>query len=306
MSDNYPQVSIGLPVFNGENFLAESLDSLLTQTHTDFEIIISDNGSTDRTQDICQAYAAKDSRVRYFRHEQNVGAAKNFNFTFEMATGEYFKWASHDDVCQPQFLERCVEVLDADNSIVLCYPKTVIIDAHGNPMLNYVVQMDTAGEKTHQRLRNMIGTEHWSYQVFGLFRASSLMATSLIGNYADSDMVLLVETCLIGRVYEIPEYLFLRREHPETSTNKYKTQEERMAWFDPTQVDKKHFPMWLKFRNYFLAIKGAPISRIEQGLCYAHLARWVMDKMFLRLARKLHFRLDRSHIAVPVEGAEWR
>lgn len=306
MSYIKPRVSIGIPVFNGENFLAEALDSILGQTFQDFEIIISDNGSTDTTEKISRSYAAKDERVRYYRHEDNLGAAKNFNFTFEKSSGEYFKWAAHDDICAPDFLNKCVKILDDDPSIVLCHPKTKIIDENGQPMLNYVAEIDTTSESPYQRLKNIILTEHWSYQVFGVFRSDTLNRTSLIGGYTDSDMVLLVESCLLGRIYEIPQHLFFRREHPNTSTNLYKSHQERMEWFDPKNICKKQSPMWLKFSNYFLAIKRTPISHLEKVLCYWQLLHWIIEKTFLRLARKLNFYQDRSHLAVPVKGVEWQ
>ena len=112
MLNNKPRVSIGMPVFNGENYLAEALDSLLTQTFSDFELIISDNASTDKTEEICRAYAVRDQRIRYFRNQENLGASRNYNRVFELSSGEYFKWAAHDDLCAPEFLGRCVDVLD--------------------------------------------------------------------------------------------------------------------------------------------------------------------------------------------------
>src|SRR5688572_10868700 len=103
MPEKNPRVSIGLPVYNGENYLAEAIDSILAQTFEDFELIISDNASTDRTQEICEAYAAKDGRIRYYRSEVNKGSAWNFNRVFELARGEYFKWAAHDDYIAPEY-----------------------------------------------------------------------------------------------------------------------------------------------------------------------------------------------------------
>src|SRR5436190_12174806 len=94
-----PIVSIGLPVFNGERYLRQALDSLLGQDFQDFELIISDNASTDRTAEICRAYVAKDRRIRYYRNESNIGSAPNYRRVFELARGEFFKWCSHDDVC---------------------------------------------------------------------------------------------------------------------------------------------------------------------------------------------------------------
>jgi glycosyltransferase involved in cell wall biosynthesis len=118
-----PRVSIGLPVYNGENYLAETLDSILAQTFTDFEVIISDNASTDRTETICRQYAAQDRRIRYLRNTSNLGAAKNYNRVFELSQGEYFKWNGHDDPLAPVFLERCVAVLDRHPGVVLCFAR---------------------------------------------------------------------------------------------------------------------------------------------------------------------------------------
>src|SRR3989337_590294 len=129
MVANMPTVSIGLPVFNGEKYLRQALDSILAQTYQDFELIISDNASTDKTQQICREYVKKDSRIRYYRNKRNLGATRNHNRVFELSCGEYFKWASHDDLLAPEFLSRCVSVLDQDHSIVLCHSKTGRINA---------------------------------------------------------------------------------------------------------------------------------------------------------------------------------
>jgi len=126
-----PRVSIGVPVYNGESYLACALDSMLGQTYGDFELIISDNASTDRTPEICRQYAARDPRVRYLREEQNRGLAWNFNRVVEVSRGDYFKWAAYDDVCAPSFLARTVEVLDNDPHVILATSVAALIDAQG-------------------------------------------------------------------------------------------------------------------------------------------------------------------------------
>ena len=131
MAISQPRVSIGLPIYNAEQFLEETLRSLLSQTVPDFELIITDNASTDNTQNICQAYAARDDRIRYYRNEQNIGCDPNFNRVFSLSRGKYFKWAAFDDVCAPNFLEVCLEVLDNEPQVILCYPKTKLIDLEG-------------------------------------------------------------------------------------------------------------------------------------------------------------------------------
>src|SRR5262245_56159334 len=118
-----PRVSVGLPVFNGKNYVRQSIESILAQTYEDFEFIISDNASTDSTADICREYAARDRRVRYVRQHVNCGLSRNANFVFEQSASEYFKWVSHDDIHAPIFLQRCVEALDQNRSAVAACPR---------------------------------------------------------------------------------------------------------------------------------------------------------------------------------------
>lgn len=119
--NHIPRVSIGMPVYNGEKFIRDALDSLLAQTYTDFELIISDNASTDVTEKICREYATKDSRVHYIRQGENIGATENFKFVLQMARGEYFMWAAHDDRWHPDFIYLGVRVLDDDPSCGLVF-----------------------------------------------------------------------------------------------------------------------------------------------------------------------------------------
>lgn len=113
-----PKVSIGMPVFNGEQFIRGALDSLLKQSFSDFELIISDNASTDGTERICREYAARDKRIRYVRQPTNLGAAANFKFVLDEARGEYFMWAADDDIRSADFLEEAVRLLDSRQDCV--------------------------------------------------------------------------------------------------------------------------------------------------------------------------------------------
>src|SRR5207248_940805 len=121
MNGRIPQISVGMPLYNADRFLQETLDSILAQTFVNFELVISDNASNDRTEEICRAYAARDSRIRYYRKEINRGAAWNHNRVFELSRAKYFKWACYDDLLAPTFLEKCVAVLDCDPGVVLCF-----------------------------------------------------------------------------------------------------------------------------------------------------------------------------------------
>jgi glycosyltransferase involved in cell wall biosynthesis len=126
-----PGLSVGLAVYNGENYLAESLDALLGQSYEDFELIISDNASTDSTDDICLRYAKQDSRIRYIRQPRNIGLAPNHNFVFGQARGELFKWASHDDLYARDLLQHCVAALDENPHSALAHSWTAMVDDSG-------------------------------------------------------------------------------------------------------------------------------------------------------------------------------
>ena len=134
MTERRPRVSIGLPVYNGEAFIADAISSFRAQSFDDFELIVSDNAWTDATEDIVREFASADPRIRYLRSETNVGANRNFNRTYYFATGEYFKWAAHDDVVEPTFIERCVSVLNDDPTVVLVHSRTSYIGGNGEAL----------------------------------------------------------------------------------------------------------------------------------------------------------------------------
>ncbi len=233
-----PRVSIGMPVYNGENYLAEALDSLLAQTFTDFELIISDNCSADGTESICRDYAARDDRIRYDRQTENIGAITNFNRVFEVSRGEYFKWAAHDDVCQPRFLQTCVEILDAQPEVAWCHTRSDMIDADGR---SWVDQLPPDAEELERQpdgslwwkglprehfdsarpdLRYagvLLGT-NWCVDSYGLIRSAALRKTRLLRPVYGAEKVLMGELSLIGKYQESPELLFAQRVHAEASS----------------------------------------------------------------------------------------
>ena len=215
-----PRVSIGLPVFNGERYLKETLDSLLRQTYKDFEIIISDNASTDYTETICRNYAASDRRIRYYRNERNLGMAANFRRVFEVRAGEYFKWAGADDLCVPEYLGRCVEVLDADLGVVLVCARTLYIDENGEMVGKAEPAWNLQSESAYERLRYVIyfGSDANLDAWLGLTRAEALSKTNLMPNYPCGDKRPLGELSLFGKFVEIPEYLSMRRLHVGASS----------------------------------------------------------------------------------------
>jgi glycosyltransferase involved in cell wall biosynthesis len=263
MPNRMPRVSIGVPVYNGEPFLEEALDSILTQTFEDFEVIISDNASTDRTEMICRLYMAKDTRIRYFRNKVNLGAAKNYNRVFELSSGVYFKWAAADDLCAPDFLAKCVAVLDGHPEVILCYPKTSIIDECGNVIGYYDRSLDLRSPRESDRFRRAIRMTAECNAVFGLIRSDILEKTSLIGNYISSDRILLAELSLYGHFYEIPERLFFRRQHARASSSN-KSIENQQEFFDPKTKGKICMLGWTLLFQHLLVIRHAPLKPSEK------------------------------------------
>ena len=276
MSDIRPKVSIGLPVFNGENYLRDALGSILEQTFRDFEVIISDNASTDTTGEICREYAAKDPRIRYYRNSRNLGAARNFNLAFELSSGEYFKWAAHDDVIGRDFLSRCVSVLDEDPSVVACFAMTSTIDQDGNRVGTYEHdnEMRFDSSNPHERFRELMEMRHWCMAVFGLIRARALRRTPLIGHYVGSDRCLLAELGLTGRIYRIQDFLFFRRHHAQSSVVKMKLPQDRLGWFDSDKAGRLCFPNWRYGLEYYRSAKKCSLSSREKRLCYLAVAGW--------------------------------
>ena len=268
-----PRVSIGLPVYNGARHVRQTLESLLSQTYSDFELIISDNGSTDETPAICAEFAARDPRIRYHRYEQNRGAAWNYNHVFALASGEYFKWAAHDDLIAPTFLEQCVAALDRDPALVLCYARTRFIDDAGQDDGDYEIngQLTAGSDDPVARFSDVLYPWHGCFQVFGLIRSRVLARTPLIGSFWSSDRVLLAWLSLFGRFHELDEHLFMFRRHIRQSTAIVWRPYALMAWYAPEAQGKITLPFWMEWFAYFDAVRAVPLSLRERLICYGML-----------------------------------
>jgi len=262
---NHPRVSIGLPVYNGSRYLAAALDSLLGQTFADFELIICDNASTDDTQAICGNYAARDPRIRYIREPANTGAVRNHNRTIELARGEFFKWAAHDDVYAPQFVERCVRHLDAHPETVLAFSRTRFIDQDGTPLAEYPHPLNLASPSRGERFLGYVCANHVMVEDYGLVRTDVLRQTPLLGNFVWSDMVLFGELALYGPFFEVPEILFFRREHPQRAMQANRDAKSLSEWNDPRKSGGSIAPTWRALREYLAALFRAPLTVGERA-----------------------------------------
>ncbi|GAC1574701.1 MAG: glycosyltransferase family 2 protein [Candidatus Elarobacter sp.] len=279
---NAPLVSVGLPVRNGERFLAQAIDSILAQTFEDFELIISDNASTDATPAIAATYAERDTRVRFLRNASDRGAAYNYNRVTALARGRYIRHAAHDDVLAPTNLERCVALLEADASIVLAYPQMSRIDESGTVMDTFRGSLDLDEGDPVARWRRFVRLIHQGSMcdpVFGVFRADALRDTPVLRSIIGADMLLLGDIVLRGRVVEVPEVLFFERWFAGTSVNANPTPNERAAWFDPAAKNDllNAVPQWRWLDGYLRSIAVAPLSASQRAACAVALAPWLWE-----------------------------
>lgn len=273
-----PLVSIGLPVYNGEAFIAEAIETLLSQSFEDFEIIVSDNASTDATGAVVRKFVERDSRVRYVRQESNLGAAANFNVAFAESRGRYFKWAAHDDYVSDNFLQCCVDVLEADARVVLVYAKALDVNQDGTEIGPvYDTQTDLCGDADDivERYHHFILDNHSCISIFGLIRRSVLERTPLIDRYVGSDRVLLAELALHGKLIRLPDFMMYHREHEGRSTRAEPDLQERIGWFDPAKEGCKTYPHWRLLRAYSAAVLRAGVGAATALRCQIEILRWI-------------------------------
>ncbi len=294
-----PRLSIGLPVYNAEEFLPQALDCLLAQTFENFEIIISDNASTDRTAQICREYTSRDTRIHYLRNNRNLGAIANFNQTFALSTAPLFKWAAHDDLHRDIYLESCVRLLDEDPTVVLAHSGTVFIgeDSHAFPFDpetgTYIDPKTGARQRPDSptigdsptavaRFWHVLSRARWGSHMFGVIRREALLRTKLLPNFAGSDRVMLAELALLGRFRAVPERLFMKRFHASAS---WALNQRELKTFLSTD-GKTYFRRMRQVKAYFSASAGKPIKPLSKATCFALVAAHSVKVAAQAIARK--------------------
>jgi glycosyltransferase involved in cell wall biosynthesis len=265
-----PAVSLAIPVYNGERFLARAVDACLAQDFEDFELVISDNGSTDLTPEICQDYAAKDPRVRVFRSERTISAWRNYNRVFDLSSGEYFKWIAHDDWMASEFLGQAVAELRSNPSAVLTTCPLIYTGDDGE--FDRVVRVPTkvaaqaASSDPRVRFRAVIRSfADISASTFGLIRSAALLETGLIRNASEPDRILVGELCLLGPFRYLPSALLFRylgRDHADRDS---------WTWLDPANAQRAKMatPRFLYY--HLAAINRAEVKGVDKTLLAAEL-----------------------------------
>jgi glycosyltransferase involved in cell wall biosynthesis len=295
-----PRLSVGLPVYNGEKYICEAIDTLLAQTYGDFELIISDNASTDATEEICRTYVRQDPRVRYLRQPRNIGLSPNHNFVADQARGELFKWAAADDLYGPELLRSCVEALDKHPEAVLAHSWTAAVDAAGNVTQAYSYPLKTDSPRPPDRFRSflfgcsgmfeapgsasrrLIRVDHdgilRACDEYGVIRTSVLRAVKPRGSYHDPDRILITELLLRGTFRIVPDWMYFRRDHDERAHNS--SLRENCAILDPRRASRRN-PAVRLLAEYYLgyvgAILRAPVPAADRRQCLRYLAVWLAD-----------------------------
>lgn len=259
-----PRVSIGMPVYNCERYLQQSVGSLLAQTYGDFELVITDNVSTDGTEEVCRAFAAKDKRVRYFRNERNLGGPGNFRRVFSLCTGEYHKWSTADDYWDPTFIEKCVAVLDREPEVVACYSKTRLITEAGDFIEDYDDNFHLLEDSPGARFIRILDAVSLCHVHLGVIRRATMMRTDLIGDELSSDFRFLAELSLYGKFFLLPEHLFFRRFHEKSSSWERTSMDHQRAYYDPERKTKFRMHAWRRYVNLLYAVSRAPIGVREK------------------------------------------
>jgi glycosyltransferase involved in cell wall biosynthesis len=303
MSDT-PRLSVGLPVYNGEKYVAASIEALLGQTYEDFELIISDNASTDSTPDICLDYAKADKRVRVIRQHTNVGLAPNHNVVRDAARGEFFKWAAADDLYGRDLLRSCVEALDRHPDVVLAHAYEGVVDEDGHVTQAMEYPLLTDASRPSDRFRSVLFGCSGLFESrdpaqpgmvrvdndgilsacdeYGVIRTEALRRTKPHGSYHHPDRIIVCELALRGRFHITPEWLYFRRDTTDRSYNVSTKLRTRCEIMDPARKNRLKHPTVRLVGEYLLgyvdAIRRAPIPASEKRECYRHLARWSLDR----------------------------
>ena len=282
MTDS-PLITVGLPCYNSERYIKQSLDSLLAQTYTNFVLVISDNASVDGTAQICKQYAAADSRVKYFRNEVNIGNPRNFNRVFELATTKYLKWSTADDFWEPTFLERALEVMESDPTIALCYPRAVLVDADGGNPKDYDDVLHLVQDDPADRFLTLITRIKLAHQHLGLIRMSHLRQTRLLGTHVSSDINLLAELTLYGKFFELPHRLFFRRFHKDSGSWKRgdptRDPQHDARLYHAAGARRATLTKWRCHLGFFSAVSRSPLPLKSKMRLYWHLThRMIWDR----------------------------
>ena len=258
-----PLLAVGMPVYNGAQWLQESIEKILSQRFTDFELLISDNASDDDTELICSRFAREDPRVRYRRLESNQGVFRNHNDVFDLTSSKYFKWASCSDLCEPLFFQRCIELLEARDEVVLAYPQSVIFSSLDPKGVVYYQNLTLEDDRPSARIRMFYDWVGLNNAYYGIFRRSVLAKLMPCREARRFEQNLMAELSLYGKFVEVREPLFYRRHEPG-STGELLQGDARRPFFGPADAELGYRQMFARRLDKFVMPFRAPIPLLEK------------------------------------------
>jgi glycosyltransferase involved in cell wall biosynthesis len=280
-----PIISIGLPVYNGERFLRHALESIIEQSFSNIELIISDNASTDETANICKEFAMRDARIRYMRQAENIGAMRNWNYVAKQARGKYFKWSSASDYSAPDMLASCFDAMEADQSVILCYGQTCLVDQETGKLTEYTGNIELMEERPYERFAKLRRSLKLNNAYCGLIRTDALHRTKLNRLYSGGDIILMAELALMGRFLLLPKTLQYRRMGRETSSNDLSLSELAL-FLDPLKTHNIDLRLFSYHFGFLGVALSAPINSLEKSkalvLALRHVA-WDRENLFAEL-----------------------
>lgn len=286
MMDDKPLVSIGMVVRNEARYLSQTLDSILSQDFQSIEVVISDNASEDETRLICLKYATLDSRVSYYRNEQDLGV-ENANCVFRLSSGKYFMLAAGHDLWAPTYISRCVEVLEQNPSVVLCYSDAMLIDADGTPLGLMPGRVDTR----HLDSLSRAILFQWGHlngnPIYGVVRSSTLKQTRPYRYSIGPDEVVLLELSMLGEFAQIPESLYYRRRNREPETL-----DDMVRRYGRQPGGRSHrgylwLPFWQWAYETLLAVKQGRLRRSHKVILALNIVFWFCTRFGRYFAKDL-------------------
>ena len=291
-----PRVSIGLPVRNGANFVAQAIEAICRQTFGEFELIIADNASTDATEAICRGHATRDARIRYVRNPINLGAAENHRLVLALARAPFFKWQAHDDLLAPDFLARSVAELERQPDAVACITGAIRLDGEGRDVTRWLSPLrDTESVDPADRFGAVVRTFfcHWT-ELFSLMRRSAVEETSAIRPFRGGDIAFIAELALVGRFARIDDYLFIHRDHAARYYRAVDSDPKAvLAWYDPRRSERRVMHKWALYASHIAAVRRHRLTLAQRTRCYLHLLSSMLMWVNLKgLARDLTYAFD--------------
>jgi glycosyltransferase involved in cell wall biosynthesis len=268
------RVVVGLPVYNGEKYIAAAIESHLSQSFGDFDLVISDNGSTDATQEICRGFASQDERVKYFRSDTNRGILWNHRRVFEAIQNpnQYFRWAAADDIMEQGLLQAMVDILESRPEVEAVVPDTKNIDRNGKIIGSMARGLDLPFPDVFERAKQVLMGAYQMVIAFGLFRAATLQRLRTRPNYIGWDFVFVWELALWGQIVQTTGPVLLRRWHAGAMSH-VKTAKEMRKWVEPNFTGGMNFPHWTWSYERLRALLAAPLSPRDRWRVGKFLAR---------------------------------